>query len=231
MRGRPGWLHGWLPRSVASLHHLLLGEGPGAASQLRGSWLQLLASVALPLEAAGLLVDCRELPLPQEQGQSATRSSKPAATKAQVRQPATAAAMRARHSPRDGQLQTPRKRTWPVQQRKGAAPTRPGQCARMARKPRLPTRSGMPRSWALRFVFFAGSGWPPSGPARLPQLTAARMSLALVSQHRRAPAHGPLSHLIWALSGVPASARANAESEVLRALDFVGPRLPAQRLA
>ena len=95
----------------------------------------------------------------------------------------------------------------------------------MARKPRLPTRSGMPRSWALRFVFFAGSGWPPSGPARLPQLTAARMSLALVSQHRRAPAHGPLSHLIWALSGVPASARANAESEVLRA-GLCGPAPP-----
>ena len=78
--------------------------------------------------------------------------------------------------------------------------------------------------YASRFLLARADRGP--GPARCPQLTAAVMSLALKAVGQQsAPAHGQLFHLVWASSGVPASARAVAEFEVRRALDFAGPRL------
>ena len=78
--------------------------------------------------------------------------------------------------------------------------------------------------YASRFLLVQANRGP--GLARRAQLTAAVMSLALKAVGQQtAPAHGQLFHLVWASSGVPASARAAAELEVLRALDFVGPRL------
>ena len=69
-----------------------------------------------------------------------------------------------------------------------------------------------------RFLLASADRLP--GPARRPQLTAAAGAEGCWAGVSASP-----RPLVWASSGIPASARAAAELEVLRALDFAGPRL------